>query len=228
MSIFFWFFESRTDPANAPLSLWMNGGPGSSSMIGLFQENGPCFVGNDSNSTVLSQTSWNSVANMLYIDQPVQTGFSFDVATNATRLINGSIVPPEDGKVMDMAADQRTALPGTFSTVFSGDTVNTTDSAAKAIWHFAQTWFQEFPAYKPNDSNIHFWTESYGGHYGPAFAKHFEDQNDQIANRSLNDVGETYRLHFQTLGIINGCVDDETQQQSFITMVRSTYGMVFN
>ncbi|KAL4255041.1 peptidase S10 family protein, partial [Pleurotus pulmonarius] len=46
-SIWFWYFAARNNPDTAPLALWFNGGPGSSSMIGLFQENGPCRITND-------------------------------------------------------------------------------------------------------------------------------------------------------------------------------------
>ncbi|KAI8717750.1 hypothetical protein NCS52_00851900 [Fusarium sp. LHS14.1] len=84
-SMWFWFFEARNDPSNAPLVLWLNGGPGCSSMVGLFQEHGPCHFVNNQTEPSLNPHSWNEYANMLYIDQPIGTGFSVgDLDVNST------------------------------------------------------------------------------------------------------------------------------------------------
>jgi len=73
---FFWLFEAREgNPAEAPLVLWLSGGPGCSSMLALFAENGPCTVNKDG-STSSNPNSWNKKANLIFVDQPAQTGFS--------------------------------------------------------------------------------------------------------------------------------------------------------
>merc|ERR1712048_1204983 len=73
---FFWFFESRSEPSKDPLLIWLTGGPGCSSQLALLAENGPCTVSKDGSTTSPNPNSWNSKANVLWLDQPQSTGFS--------------------------------------------------------------------------------------------------------------------------------------------------------
>jgi len=74
---FFWAFESRSDPSSDPVVLWMTGGPGCSSELAALGENGPCTVNAGGSGTSNNPNSWNSKANLVYVDQPAGTGFSY-------------------------------------------------------------------------------------------------------------------------------------------------------
>jgi cathepsin A (carboxypeptidase C) len=74
---FYWLYESRSSPSTDPLVIWMTGGPGCSGELAMLTENGPCHVIDKGAATVYNPYSWNNNANMLFIDQPVQVGFSY-------------------------------------------------------------------------------------------------------------------------------------------------------
>ncbi|KAJ2982183.1 hypothetical protein NQ176_g1553 [Zarea fungicola] len=81
--LFYWLFESRNDPANDPVVLWLSGGPGCSSMTGLFFELGPAKI--TSNIKVVNNPySWNNNATVLFLDQPVNTGYSYGEDVDTT------------------------------------------------------------------------------------------------------------------------------------------------
>ena len=74
--IFYWFFGPRNNDTNAPIVMWLTGGPGCSSSTALFFENGPYNIKDDAKNLTGNPYSWNDKTYLLFVDQPVGTGFS--------------------------------------------------------------------------------------------------------------------------------------------------------
>ena len=89
--LFYWFFESRNDPKNDPVVLWLNGGPGCSSLTGLFMELGPSSITKDG-KVKFNPYSWNSNASVIFLDQPVNVGFSYSSASVSNTVAAGKDV----------------------------------------------------------------------------------------------------------------------------------------
>jgi len=74
----YWFIQAATSPQSAPVVLWLNGGPGCSSLDGLFYEQGPIHFGQNSTlSLVQNPYAWTNVANMIFLEAPAGVGFSY-------------------------------------------------------------------------------------------------------------------------------------------------------
>lgn len=126
---FFWYFKSETESSVTtsagaePLALWLTGGPGGSSMLGMLQELGPCLINQHGNGTVYNPYGWNKDTALIFVDQPAGVGFSY--------LDEGEPIP---GDSFTAAADMHLFLQMFMSQVFpehkDGDLVITGESYA--------------------------------------------------------------------------------------------------
>ncbi|RXG62258.1 Lysosomal protective protein [Armadillidium vulgare] len=80
----YWFVESSSEPSTDPVILWLNGGPGCSSLDGLFNELGPYHISEDGTTLYMNKFSWNTVANVLFLESPVCVGFSYKDGDDCT------------------------------------------------------------------------------------------------------------------------------------------------
>ena len=134
----------------------MNGGPGSDSLIGLFQELGPCAIAENLTSYV-NPYGWNEVSNLLFLSQPLGTGFSYsEEEAGSFANYTGSFV-------------NYTEAPATGRwPVIDPTILDTTSLAAVAAYHVLQGFYSALPqldcGVKSKVFNL--FTESYGGHYG--------------------------------------------------------------
>ena len=74
--LFYIFTPSQSSPENDPIILWLNGGPGSSSTIGFFEEVGPVLFIPYKKEPILNEYAWNKNASVFYIESPGGVGFS--------------------------------------------------------------------------------------------------------------------------------------------------------
>ncbi|KAF2135504.1 uncharacterized protein K452DRAFT_303502 [Aplosporella prunicola CBS 121167] len=74
--LFFWFFPSTNPLAKDELAIWLNGGPGCSSLSGLLTENGPFTWMSGTLAPTQNPYTWVNLTNMLWVEQPVGVGFS--------------------------------------------------------------------------------------------------------------------------------------------------------
>ena len=212
-NLFFWYFEARHDPANAPTAIYLGGGPGYTSLdsMSVF----PCIIGSDASSTTLNPHSWNNKVNMLYIDQPAGTGYSYVNRKNGTYdLVTETFHPLKDGESLPKLTD--TLVAATLDPSPISTTLNTTAQAARVAWQFAQIFFQEFPKLptKHEKSEISIWGTSFGGFWATKFLSHFLTQNEMIEKCKHPNENATL-LPLGTLGIGNGCIDFGLTAESY-------------
>ncbi|XP_047335701.1 serine carboxypeptidase-like [Impatiens glandulifera] len=74
--MFYLFFESRKNKRRDPVVIWLTGGPGGTCFMPMFYENGPYHITNN-NSLIWNDFGWDQVSNLIYVDQPIGTGFSY-------------------------------------------------------------------------------------------------------------------------------------------------------
>lgn len=74
--LFFWFWPAKTLEGADDLMFWTNGGPGCSSLEGMLQQNGPFTWASGTAQPRLNQWSWTNLSHVLWVEQPIGTGFS--------------------------------------------------------------------------------------------------------------------------------------------------------
>ena len=163
--------------------------------------------------TEVNPYSWSNVSNMLFLSQPIGVGFSY--ATTELGFLNETT-----GRTVNATA---ATANGRFS-LTDPYRYDTTYLSAGGTWEILQGFLSNLPTLDNTVTNKTFnlWTESYGGHYGPAFYEYFAEQNAMISNGTQNGTA----LRMDTLGIGNGIIDERIQAPYYPEFARyNTYGI---
>ncbi|KAJ3124843.1 hypothetical protein HK098_000831 [Nowakowskiella sp. JEL0407] len=148
--VFRYFPAQHPKSKNPPLVVWLQGGPGSSSLIGLFHEMGPFRLKLINTDIFVSRNldTWNKKYGMLFLDNPVGSGFSF--VNNHT---NDPLTVYDDSEELSGYRDGY---------------VTNEAAVGRDLIHALKEFYDYFPNESSNQLIIA--GESYAGKYIPAFA----------------------------------------------------------
>ena len=216
---FFRYFQEE-GAAQKPWALWLTGGPGCSSMTGLFEENGyanyacrsllvslhtfrPFFVNPDGQTIFENVYSWHKAVNILYLESPRGVGFSYrDRKEGETQNPNDKNVSrTNEQKNVKMLAVQVfklhfSSLISIILTQFFVVCLQTAEDVVAALADFL-TIFTEL-----KDRNFYITGESYAGIYIPTTTERLMDELVKPNNGSFSGLG----INFRGFLIGNGCV----------------------
>jgi len=107
----YWFAETTSTNPDAPIVLWLNGGPGSSSILGMLQEHGPLLI-NATGGLTENPYAWTNHVNLLILESPSGVGYSYCAGSNSS--------PPKGCANTDNSTSRaaRTAIQDFFATKF--------------------------------------------------------------------------------------------------------------
>lgn len=174
--MFYWFFPKEIDGKPAPIVIWLQGGPGSSSAVGLFTEMGPFTVNDDGETLSLNPDTWNEKYSMLYIDNPVGTGYSYveqrKLRARAKDMRRTSLIRRF---IKNHQLDSETiGISGHVASPYEDADYNVEGycKTEKAVGQDFLIFIREFYLRYHEQEHIDLWiaTESYGGKYGPGIA----------------------------------------------------------
>ncbi|KAF9158053.1 hypothetical protein BGX21_002431 [Mortierella sp. AD011] len=206
-SMFYWYFPAiKPKVKNPPLLIWLQGGPGSSSMIGLFFENGPIRV-NAKMKLERVPVSWADEYSVLFIDQPVGTGYSYvtrlkdadNLEVTDDETIQKILAKLDDELHRDQLEEQELfeGLTGqdlyfksavsrdrqlkTQAPLYSYGYVKGERGVAADLLVFLDQFYQRYPEVQKAD--LYLTGESYAGKYVPALAYHIMESNKDRRRR---------------------------------------------
>ncbi|KAF8271692.1 Alpha/Beta hydrolase protein [Lactarius quietus] len=145
--LFFWFFPPGPQGSSDDIILWLNGGPGCSSLYGLLKENGPFQWGTGDAYPTQNEQSWTNLSSVIYVDQPVGTGFSQgmpnaknenDVAAQLVGFLQQflEVFAELKGKKFYIAGESYAALFVSYTAnfIFENTTRSTLDLDLQGVW----------------------------------------------------------------------------------------------